>query len=66
VHGHTAAVIAAVFEPFQALYQDGNDVALTDGADDATHVVELLAQPRPWLIGRMLGGLLDKLLAKYV
>ena len=27
VHGHTARVITPVFEPLQALHEDGNDVA---------------------------------------
>jgi len=38
VHGHAAGVVAAVFEPLQALDQDGNDVARGDRADDAAHV----------------------------
>jgi hypothetical protein len=36
VHGHAAGVIAPVFEPLQALNEDGNDVAGRNGADDAT------------------------------
>jgi hypothetical protein len=38
VHGHAARVIAPVFQPLQALHEDGNDVAGRNGADDATHV----------------------------
>jgi hypothetical protein len=37
VHGDAAGVIAAVFEPLQALDQHRNDVARADGADDSTH-----------------------------
>jgi hypothetical protein len=37
VHGHAAAVIAAVFEALQAFDEDGDDIALTDRADDAAH-----------------------------
>jgi hypothetical protein len=37
VHGHATRVIAPVFEPLQALNEDGNDVAGRNGADDATH-----------------------------
>ena len=37
VHCHTARVIAAVFEPLQALHKDGNDVARGYRADDAAH-----------------------------
>jgi hypothetical protein len=37
MHGHAARVIAAVFQPLQALDEDGNDVPGGDGADDATH-----------------------------
>jgi hypothetical protein len=37
VHGHAAAVVATVFQALEALQQDGNDVALADRADDATH-----------------------------
>ena len=37
VHCHTAGVIAAVFEPLQALHKDGNDVARGYRADDAAH-----------------------------
>ena len=36
--GHTGRVIAAVFEAAQSFHQDGDDVALCDGSDDATHV----------------------------
>ncbi|MCY1398324.1 hypothetical protein D9M71_133530 [compost metagenome] len=35
--GHTGAVIATVFEALQALDQNGGDIALGDGANDATH-----------------------------
>jgi hypothetical protein len=37
MHGHATRVITPVFEPLQALHQDGNDVAGRNGADDATH-----------------------------
>jgi hypothetical protein len=37
MHGHAARVIAAVFEPLQALDQDRNDVAMGRCADDAAH-----------------------------
>jgi predicted HD phosphohydrolase len=37
VHGNATGVITPVFEPLQALHQDGNDVAGRNGADDATH-----------------------------
>jgi hypothetical protein len=37
MHGHTAGVIPSVFQPLQALHQDGNDVVLTDRTDDAAH-----------------------------
>jgi hypothetical protein len=36
-HRQARRVIAAIFQALQALDQDGNDVALGDGADDATH-----------------------------
>jgi hypothetical protein len=49
VHGHAAGIVAAVFEPLQALDEKGNDVARGNRADDAAH---------GWLrsdgIGRML------------
>ena len=32
-------IIATVFQPPQALHEDGDDVAIRDGADDAAHVV---------------------------
>jgi tRNA uridine 5-carboxymethylaminomethyl modification enzyme len=35
--GHPARVIPAVFEPLQALHEDGDDVAIGDRGDDATH-----------------------------
>ncbi len=37
VHGHAAGVVATVLMPLQAFDQDRNDVARTDGADNATH-----------------------------
>jgi hypothetical protein len=37
VHRHAARVIAPVFQPLQALHQDGHDVARGDRADDAAH-----------------------------
>jgi hypothetical protein len=37
VHGHAAGVVAAIFQPLQALHEDGNNIAGRDGADDATH-----------------------------
>ena len=37
MHGDAAGVIAAVLEPLQALHQHGNDVAMGNGADNATH-----------------------------
>ena len=37
MHGHAAAVVAAVLQALQALEQDGNDVAVADRADDAAH-----------------------------
>ncbi len=38
VHRHAAGVVATVFQPLQALHQDGNDVARGDRADDAAHM----------------------------
>jgi hypothetical protein len=35
--GHPARVITAVLEPLQALHEDGDDVAVGDRGDDATH-----------------------------
>ena len=37
----TAGVVAAVFEPLQALDEDGDDVAVRDRGDDAAHGVDL-------------------------
>mmetsp|Transcript_59261 Transcript_59261/g.139848 ORF Transcript_59261/g.139848 Transcript_59261/m.139848 type:complete len:517 (-) Transcript_59261:3941-5491(-) len=37
MHGDAAGVISAVLQPLQAFDQDGNDIALTDRADDAAH-----------------------------
>jgi hypothetical protein len=37
MHGHATGVITPVFQPLQALHEDGNDVAGRNGADDATH-----------------------------
>ena len=37
MHRHAAGVVATVFQPLQALHEDGNDVAGRNGADDATH-----------------------------
>jgi hypothetical protein len=37
MHRHAAGVIATVFQPLQALHQDGNDVARGYRADDAAH-----------------------------
>ncbi len=37
-HGDAGGVVAAVFEPAQSLHQDGDDVALSDGSDDAAHL----------------------------
>ena len=37
MHRDAAGVVATVFQPLQAFEQDGNDIALADGADDATH-----------------------------
>ena len=42
MHGHAAGVITPVFEPLQTLHQHGNDVAMGNGADDATHGDESL------------------------
>jgi len=43
MHGHAAGVVAAVFQPLQALHQDGNDVARGNRADDAAHKKRLLS-----------------------
>jgi hypothetical protein len=48
VDGDTAAVVAAVLEPLQALDEDGNDVAGTDRADDAAHGEPLESGKRRW------------------
>ena len=37
IHRHAAGVITPVFEPLQALHEDGNDVAVGNRGDDATH-----------------------------
>jgi hypothetical protein len=37
MNGDTAGIVAPVFKPLQALKQDGNNVALADCTDDATH-----------------------------
>jgi hypothetical protein len=47
VHGHAAGVIAAVFQALQAFDQDGDDVALAGGADDAAHG----RTPQKWMSG---------------
>ncbi len=44
VHGHAAGVVAPVFQPAQAFEQDGNDIVLRHGADDATHRGMLLVR----------------------
>ena len=36
-HGDAGRVVAAVLEAAQAFDQDGNDVAISDGADDSAH-----------------------------
>jgi hypothetical protein len=38
VHSHAARVIAPIFKPLQALHKDGNNVAVRNSADDATHM----------------------------
>jgi hypothetical protein len=43
MHRDAAGVVAPVLQTLQALNEDGDDVALTDGADDATHGCE-----SPW------------------
>ena len=37
MHRDTAGVVAAVLQALQALYQDGNDIAVRNRADDAAH-----------------------------
>ena len=37
-HRDAGGVVAAVFEPAQSLHEDGDDVALSDGSDDAAHL----------------------------
>ena len=37
VYGHATGVITPVFQPLQALHQQGHDVAIRDRRDDATH-----------------------------
>ena len=37
-HGDAGGVVAAVFEAAQPLHQDRDDVALSDGSDDAAHL----------------------------
>ena len=41
-HGDARGIVAAVFEPAQALHENGNDVALGDGSDNATHAGKTL------------------------
>jgi hypothetical protein len=41
-HGHAAGVIATVFQAAQAFDQDGNDIAVRDRPNDATHVLNPL------------------------
>ena len=41
-HGDAGGVVAAVFEPPQALDEDRNDVALGDGTNDSAHGRSLL------------------------
>ena len=39
MHRHAAGVIAAVFKALEPFDQNRDDIALTDGADDATHML---------------------------
>jgi hypothetical protein len=50
-HGEPGGVVAAVFEPLQALEQDGRDGPLGDGADDATHNDLASGRRRDWAQG---------------
>jgi hypothetical protein len=36
-HRHTAGIVATVFQPCQSLYQNRNNVAGRDSANNATH-----------------------------
>jgi hypothetical protein len=36
-HGDTGGVVTAIFQAPQALHQDGDDVALSDGSDNSAH-----------------------------
>ena len=57
MHGHAARVVAAVFEPLQALHEEGNDVARGDRADDAAHGKALqkrrMLRGRPAILGKL-------------
>ena len=37
-HGDAGGVVAAVFEAAQPFHEDGDDVPLSDGSDDAAHL----------------------------
>ncbi len=37
-HGHSGAVVAAIFQPAQPFQQDGRRRLFTDISDDATHI----------------------------
>jgi hypothetical protein len=39
--GDAGGVVAAIFQPAQSLHQDRDDVALSDGSDDAAHLTVL-------------------------
>ncbi|MNT73015.1 hypothetical protein D3C72_2116710 [compost metagenome] len=60
---HTGAVVAAVFQAFQAFHQHGGDVAFGDGAYNATHSLLLRsysksAARRPCCVKNRLGMLI--------
>jgi hypothetical protein len=38
VQGNAAGIVTAVFQPFQAFYQNGSDVSLRNCADNAAHI----------------------------
>ena len=60
VHGHAAGVVTPVFKALEAFNKDGNDVALTDRADDAAHGWPLFLG-----MARMLGKTTRKMCANF-
>ena len=48
MHGHAAGVVTSVFQPLQALDQNGDDVAAGHRGDDSAHDMNSLEQ---WILG---------------